>query len=153
MNAFFSRLPAYVLVKLEDTMSKSALGRGLGHLMKGAKGESPEGEAGSVTSGMAALLRVGNGGPKPETQSPSEAPPNPPEPAVSPVTARRGKWMLRVTLFAADGLLLALAARIVFKSNRPLSFLETALCVIAVMMGAWLSILALCWVFEKKSKV
>ena len=134
-------------------MSKSALGRGLGHLMKGAK-ESPqraEGEAQptSVTPGMAALLRVGNGGPKPETQSPHGTPPSQSEPPVSPGAARRGKWVLRVSLFAADALLLGLAARLVFKSSGPLSFLETALCVVAVMMGAWLSCLALCWAWKK----
>ena len=41
------------------------------------------------------------------------------------------------------------AARLVFKSSAPLSFLETALCVVAVMMGAWLSCLALCWAWKK----
>jgi len=40
-------------------------------------------------------------------------------------------------------LLFALAARLVFTANGHFGFLEIALCVIAVGMGAWLSCLAL----------
>jgi hypothetical protein len=109
--------------------------------MKGAKGppseEEQAAEGGSLTPGMAALLRPGNGEPKAIHQG--EEPQPPPVPLE---TLRRRRW-LRTSLWLADVLLVALAARLVFQRGGAFGFMEALLCVVAVVLGAWLSCLAL----------
>ena len=110
-------------------------------MMKGAKGPPREGERApepaSLTPGIAALLRRGNGEPKTEGQ-----PPAPPQPAAPPGPTR-GRRRLRISLWLADLLLLGLAARLVFRAHGSLGTLEAVLCVVALLLGAWLSCQAL----------
>ena len=110
-------------------------------MMKGAKASPPPAEPAakpaSLTPGMAALLRGGNGGPKPEDQ------PQEPLPPPAAPEAVLGKRWLRASLWLADMLLLGLAGRLVFQAGGTFGFLEIALCVVAVLLGAWLSCLAL----------
>ena len=110
-------------------------------MMKGAKASPPPrepvAEPASLTPGMAALLRRDNGGPKPEDQ-----PQEPPLPPAAPERQNGRRW-LRTSLWLADALLLGLAARLVFQAGRSFGFLEAALCVVAVLLGAWLSCQAL----------
>jgi hypothetical protein len=50
---------------------------------------------------------------------------------------------IKISLIVADVLLLALAARMVLKAEGHFGFIEIALCVVALGLGAWLSCLAL----------
>ncbi len=92
-----------------------------------------------LTPGMATLLR-GSGGPKTETK---DQPPANGQPSAPPTTPASRSRAVQISLIVADALLLALAARIVLKSNGHLGFIESALCVVALGLGAWLSCLAL----------
>ena len=119
-------------------MSKPVLGRGLGKLLKEAKGSATPEPAGdkpkSSSPGMTTLLRGANGSPNEEsaqTETPSPTAGNP-----------RGKRLLQISLIVADVVLLALAARLVFKSEGHFGFLEVTLCILAFGLGAWLSCLA-----------
>ena len=94
-----------------------------------------------LTPGMATLLRGAKTHPKSETKDQTQPSPNgqsPPAPA-SPARSRA----VQISLIVADALLLALAARLVFKANGHLGFIEITLCVVALGLGAWLSCLAL----------
>lgn len=90
------------------------------------------------TPGMATLLRVGNGGPKPEEK-------------VAPTTEesaqaqKRKEWkrLVKLSLVLADVLLVLLAAWLVFKSGGRFGAMEILLCGAALGLGAWLSCLAL----------
>lgn len=123
-------------------MAKSALGRGLQHLMKDrpvpAGPENPS-EKPEVTPGMAALLRGGNGDPK-EQKLADQSPPNDSE--VLAATARKRK-LIQVSMFVADVVVLGLVARLAFVSHGRFGFFEVTLCVLALAIGAWLSCLAL----------
>ena len=104
-------------------------------MMKGAKTSppptEPAAEPASLTPGMAALLRRGNGGPKPEDQ-----PQEPPPPPAAPERPRGRHW-LRTSLWLADVLLLGLAVRLVFQPGGSFGFIEAALCVVAVLLGVF----------------
>src|ERR1043166_908429 len=111
-------------------MSKSALGRSLGHLLRGMKTSPPK--AGPEL-GLAALLRPGNGGAntdtqleaKPETQAVQSRP-------EMPIEMSGTKWLVRVSLVLADVVLLGLVALLFFGTERPLGFLEILIGVMAV---------------------
>ena len=92
------------------------------------------GKKAQLSAGMAVLLRGGNEAAKPEA---------PPEPRASTVGLHRGKRLLKGSLILADLLLLVLVIYLVFKSHGTFGFVEISLCVIAVVMGSWLTCLAL----------
>ena len=115
--------------------------------MKGGKpppaSTQPAGQPPTLTPGMAALLRD-NGARTPSSASSGpESKIGVDEGVRAPFSNR--PWMLRGSLFLADLLLLGLAAWLVLKSDRPLSWGLVALCVLAVAMGAWLTCLGLWW--------
>src|SRR2546425_11761154 len=89
----------------------------------------------SLSPGIATLLRGPNGGStNPEAQTEAQ----------SQVAEKPGrKRMLRASLVLADLLLFALAARLVFRSHGHFGFIEVALCLAALGLGAWLSCLAI----------
>ena len=119
------------------TVAKSALGRGLENLMKGGASPSTEvriGKKAQFSAGMAVLVRGGNEAAKPEAQ---------PEPRASTPGLHRGKRLLKGSLILADLLLLGLVIYVVFRSHGTFGFMEISLCVIAVVMGSWLTCLAL----------
>ena len=122
-------------------MAKSALGRGLGKLLKEAKAIPRETEPGekipTLSPGMATLLKAGNGGPKPE-QKPTEAEAN-----AQAQERKEWKRLVRLSLVVADVLLVLLAAWLVFKSGGHFGAMEMLLCAAALGLGAWLSCLAL----------
>ena len=123
-------------------MAKSALGRGLGKLLKEAKAVPRETEAGekipTLSPGMATLLKAGNGGSKPEEKARSDEAAN-----VQPTTTKEWKKRVRLSLVLADVLLVFLAAWLVFKSGGRFGAVEILLCLAALGLGAWLSCLAL----------
>ena len=93
---------------------------------------------------MATLLRGSSDDAKAEDQlSPEASATADPASSPCPSPARPRNRLIRGSLIVTDLLLFALAARLVFKANGHFGFLEIALCVIAVGMGAWLSCLAL----------
>ena len=120
--------------------SKTALGRGLGTLMKEpsqpALAEKGALQPVSITPGVASLLRVGNGASRPE---PKPAPPS----ILSPLEPQFAKRLVQVSLVAGDLLLLALVAWFWFGTGGNLSALQVLLCAIGILLGAWLSCLAL----------
>jgi len=124
-------------------VSKSALGRGLGKLLKEAKAVPRETESGekipTLSPGMATLLKAGNGGgPKPEEKAATDMGANAP-----PQESKDCKKLVRLSLVVADVLLVFLAARLVFKSGGHFGAVEILLCAAALGLGAWLSCLAL----------
>jgi hypothetical protein len=152
-NAGTSNLAAGTL---EPIVPKPALGRGLEKLMKAAKpppAEDPASQPPTLSPGMAALLRRGNAPSKPpahrhteadsgEKSGASQTPDILPADAGTPAASGH-KRVLRASLIVADVLLVGLAARMVFKSGGHFGFIETALCVVALLIGAWLACLAL----------
>src|SRR6266566_2126477 len=87
-----------------------------------------------LSAGMAVLLRGGNEAAKPEAQ---------PEPRASTPGLHRGERLLKGSLILADLLLLGLVICLVFRSHETFGFVEISLCVIAMVMGSWLTCLAL----------
>jgi len=112
-------------------MSKPALGRNLGRLMEEAKASPPSNEPAaqptSLSPGMATLLRGANG----TAQAPY------PQPNL------RHKRVLQVSLLLADLLLLGLALWLSLKGRGAFGTVGLVLCVLSVVLGAWLSCLAL----------
>jgi len=110
--------------------------------MKGAKAWHRPAEVSvrepKVTPGMAALLRGGNGEPSAEQQPAPETR----SALATPGRTPGNKRLLQVSLWLADVVLIGLAARLVFQSSGSFGFLEAALCVAAVTVGAWLGCLA-----------
>jgi len=122
-------------------MAKSALGRGLRHLMTERSADSPDNspEKPQVTPGMAALLRGGNGEPKePHSDDKSQLT----DEESLPATLRKRK-LIQASMFIADILLIGLVARLAFVSHGHFGLVEVALCILAIAIGAWLSCLAL----------
>jgi len=110
-------------------------------LLKGAKAPPSSAEPAAdkpaaVSPGMATLLRGGNGDPKDRGQ------PEAPTQAALAGSARR-KRLIKASLIVADVFLFGLAARLVFKTHGHLGFAEAALCIAALVTGAWLTCLAL----------
>jgi hypothetical protein len=123
-------------------MAKSALGRGLQHLMKertaSASPQNPP-EKPQVTPGMAALLRGGNGEAK-EQRSRDQSQFVDEESRAATVRKRK---LIQASMFVADILLIGLVSRLAFVSHGHFGFIEVALGTLALGIGAWLSCLAL----------
>jgi len=99
-----------------------------------------------VSPGMATLLQghkkeVNGGAEKPQKHAEKvpEAKSEPCSAGASP----RSRNFLRIWLFAADVLLVALAARVALKSGGSFGLAEAALCAGALGLGAWLTVVAL----------
>ena len=93
-----------------------------------------------VTPGLATLLR--GTAPKPAEEVKTQVEPKPngaPAQSERSVTKHRA---VRISLVVADLLLLALAARLVSAKGH-IGFVEVALCVVALGLGAWLTCLAI----------
>jgi hypothetical protein len=125
----------------------------LGNLLEGAKAQpSAEpveqgGNRASHSPGLAALLH----GPNAPADASSQAKPESPQPAAesapslcgpTPLRLRR-KRLFQASLVLGDVVLLGLAAGLFFNTSSHLGCLGAALCVAAVLMGAWLTCLAL----------
>ena len=112
----------------------------MGNLMKEAKSPPPPSEnapkPASLSPGMATLLQGGNGATE-KADASSSADPSP--------EMRRRQRLIRGSLFVADGLLVVLAVRLVVKSGGHVGFAGVALCILAFLVGAWLTCLALWW--------
>ncbi len=124
---------------VSERVTKPALGRGLGPLMRGTKTPPPAPSAAAeglapkpegLSPGMAALVR-GNGAGQPQTQ-PGPQPPGP----------SRARRLVRASLLVADLLLVGLAVRVVVKAEGLLDLAGIALCIFAMALGAWLFWLA-----------
>ena len=92
-----------------------------------------------LSPGMASLFR---GAPVPEKADQTNDSEPAPGPMAAPQSLLRKTWV-RLSLFGADLLLLALAVHLVLRAHGRVGWLEIALCIVAVGMGAWLSCLAL----------
>jgi hypothetical protein len=121
---------------------KFVLGRGLGALLSGARGDkspaedarsAPNGNEGPEPSGLDLLLQ----GRAPDQPAPSGIRASP-----SHLARKIEISLLKLSLFSADFFLVAQATLFVFKNPKPLGFWETSFCVISVGLGAWLSFLA-----------
>lgn len=104
---------------------------------------------GTISPGMAKLLRAGNGGPEPTSRNEeiAELSPAPPsrEPATKPdvlFASKAVKRLVQCSLFLADLCLAALIVGLVLKVHGRLGFTTLALCVGALALGAWLTYLA-----------
>jgi hypothetical protein len=123
-------------------MAKSALGRGLRHLLKERSSSANPvklPERPPITPGMAALLRGGNGEAK-EQRSQDQPQFNDEESRAATVRKRK---LIQASMFIADILLIVLVARLAFVSHGHFGLVEAALCILALAIGAWLSCLAL----------
>jgi len=120
-------------------VSKTVLGRGLGKLMKEVNQLPPSGESplksSNASPGVGALLRGGNEPQKSKTQSESETRSRGPK-----ITQTR---LLQAALVAGDALLLGLVARLVLLKGGPLETSDLVLCLLALILGAGLTCLAL----------
>src|SRR5215831_7833241 len=116
--------------KIRQAMAKSALGRGLQHLMTerpASTGQAQPPEKLPVTPGMAALLRGKNGEAKEQGSDKSQ----PCEPESVAATTRK-RNLIQASMFLADFFLLVLVARLAFVSRGHFGFFEVALCIIAL---------------------
>ena len=59
--------------------------------------------------------------------------------------SQRSNLPMRISLVLADLVMIGLVARMAFQSTEPLGWLELTLCILAMVLGAWLACLAL-WV-------
>ena len=118
-------------------MSKPALGRGLGSLLPNHGDASTTANSpAKVTLGVATLIS-GN-----RTAESSETAPQPstsPETLTIAAHSTRLRWML----VTADLLLCGMAAAILLRKTTPVRPEEAALCIAAILLGAWLGCSAL----------
>lgn len=91
---------------------------------------SPSQPGANISRGVASLLKA-----QPAEES------NPKEPPAQPPHPQRN--LARASLWAADLLLLGVTAYLTFGTSEPLSTPRILLCIAALVMGAWLSVLAL----------
>lgn len=110
-------------------MSKPALGRRLGALLT-SQVNSP-GTTPKVTRGVATLI---SGSRDPA----ASAAPAPTAPSPETLTAAAQWTRLRWMLVVADLLLCGMAATILLRPGSPVRLEEAALCVAAILLGAWL---------------
>src|SRR5262245_32175017 len=94
-----------------------------------------------LTPGVATLLRGTNVLQQSEPAKQEQGRPNG-EPLAATKKLATPNSAVRISLVLADLLLLVLAARLVVKAKGHVGFLEIALCVVALGLGAWLSCLA-----------
>ena len=113
-------------------MSKPALGRSLGSLLP-PQGDRPAtpGTPPKVTLGVATLI---SGNRPPESSAAPAPSPASPETLAAVAHGTRLRWML----VAADLLLCGMAATIMLRRTSPVRPEEAALCVAAILLGAWL---------------
>ena len=114
-------------------MAKPGLGKSFGEVMQQANppaASSPSQPGASVSRGVASLLKAQPN----EEEEPKEQLVEPPHPQ---------RNLARVSLWAADLLLLGVTAYLTFGTGEPLSVARILLCLAALVMGAWLSVLAL----------
>ncbi len=120
-------------------VAKPALGRGLGNLMPAEqKAQTPSQPTlpGMISPGMAALLRA-------EKSATGEIPEKPGGQLTNDCHLPRALLLtVRISLVAADILLCGLVLGWALKHGLPSGFWENALCVAALILGAWLSVLA-----------
>ena len=114
-------------------MPKPGLGKTLGEVMKQANppassASSPPGV--NVSRGVAGLLKAKQR----QEESPDDQ-------GIQPRHAQQN--LTRVSLWAADILLLGVSVYIAFGTGEPLSRTRILLCIAALLMGAWLSLLAI----------
>ncbi len=118
-------------------MSKPALGRGLGSLLPNQGNTSTaENSSTKVTLGVATLISGNRTAESSETAPPPLTPPE-----TFTVTAHRTR--LRWMLVTADLLLCGMAAAILLRKTTPVRPEEAALCIAAILLGAWLGCSAL----------
>ena len=90
---------------------------------------SPSQLAANAPRGVASFLK-----PQPnQEEEPMELPVQAPHPQ---------RNLARVSLWAADLVLLGVTAYLTFGTGAPLSLARILLCILALVMGAWLSVLA-----------
>ena len=122
-------------------MPKPALGRGLGNLLNGTKPVSPSPEPtaqpAKLSPGMATLLRAGE---EPAEKIEEQVRPQPVKPQSELLSVKR---LLQVSLVLADVLLVCLATLIALSVPGQLGAIGVTLCIVAFVVGAWLSCLAL----------
>ena len=114
-------------------MAKPGLGKSLGEVMQQANppaASSASQPGANVSRGVASLLKAQPG----EEETPKEPSARLPHPH---------KNLARISLWAADALLLGVAAYLTFGTGEPLSAARILLCLAALIMGAWLSVLAI----------
>jgi len=125
-------------------VSKSALGRGLGKLLGGnVHGSPPAASAPKtpvMTPGVATLFQ-GSRAANP-SQSTRDNPPETIESKTS-VTHSSIRKTIKVSLVAGDLAILGLVAWLLLGSGKPLTTTEILICALAVVLGAWLTCLAL----------
>jgi hypothetical protein len=126
-------------------VSKSALGRGLGKLLGGNVHRSPKADSAPkppvMTPGVATLFQGGkteSGGKRPENDGEKDGARLQGLPT-GPGTRR----MVKVSLIAGDFVILCLVAWLLLGSGKPLTSIEILISVLAVVLGAWLTCLAL----------
>jgi hypothetical protein len=126
-------------------VSKSALGRGLGRLLGGNVHGSPKADSAPKTPvmspGVATLFQGGKGA-NPEKPSGTGRPAEQTESGLGPPTPRISR-MVKVSLVAGDVAILCLVAWLLLGSGKPLTSIEILISVLAVVLGAWLTCLAL----------
>ena len=124
-------------------VAKPALGKGLGDLLNGTSvTEVPEGEVlpenkTSVSPGIGVLLRAGK-------ENPGNTAPKP-VPVVSVSSGARRKLVptdMEYSLFGADLMLMGICTRWVFTQHK-LTLVDWVLLAAALLLGTWLSILAI----------
>jgi hypothetical protein len=99
---------------------------------------APSAKPANISPGMAALLR---GEKEPTAEDNHAAEPHKPSP---------GRAMLKVSLMLADFLLVLLAGCLALRKGS-FGFLEISLCVVALVLGAWLTCLAI-WVGKNQDE-
>ena len=126
-------------------VSKSALGRGLGRLLGGNVHGSPKADSApktpAMTPGVATLFQGGKAaayGKLPNTGAGRGA--NEEQAATLPPKVRR---TVKISLIAGDAAILGLVAWLLLGSGKPLTSIEILISVLAVVLGAWLTCLAL----------
>ena len=109
--------------------------------MKEPKTSAPSGQpAASLTGNSQGITKLLRGaGP---SQTPGDSQPDP-QLDLYPLHRQSGRRLLRISLVLADILLVGLAVFLVQQMPRPLGFGGIALCVGAMVIGAWLACLAL----------
>jgi hypothetical protein len=149
-RAFFLALRSYASMENYTRVAKPALGRGLGKLMKEVQAPPPSSQPvskpGTVSTGVATLMRGVKTPAKPSlTLVQPLAKPQPRGGEAARGQSQRSNLPMRVSLVLADVVMIGLVARMAFRNTEPLGALELTLCILAMLLGAWLACLAL-WV-------
>jgi hypothetical protein len=140
---------SYASVEKYTRVAKPALGRGLGKLMKEAQAppplNDPVSKSGTAPAGVATLLRGVKDPVKPSLSIVQPLAKPQPRGGEAARGQSRSNLPMRISLVLADVVMIGLVAHIAFYRTEPLGWLELTLCIIAMVLGAWLACLAL-WV-------